>query len=237
LKLVHLVTGGANPPAPALPSLQIATSSLGVNAQVEMVGNGQSLNVNGGGAPVQDYWNVTGSPMSPTWTQVSATLATPQPGNASGYETISSNAIRYGDNNVSTVTGASPINDGSPWTVDVFTTQFNNSYYYPGGTVQTDEAQATTGDSGGAVFSLVGSQWVLSGIMVAADSFANQPSNVSPSVPSGTGTAVFGNSTYIADLSVYRSQILAVVPEPSSLVLAALGGVALVIAAVRRRKR
>jgi len=230
LKLVHIVTGGANPPAPLLSNLQIATSSPGLGDQVEMVGNGQNLNVDGiTGLPVQYYWSVTGPPLSPTWTQ------TTSPGNASGYETTSGNTIRYGDNNISTVTNPVPVNDGSPYTVTAFQTTFINTYY-TGGTAYPDEAQATSGDSGGAVFSFVGGQWVLSGIMVAEATYANQPTNVTPTVSNGSGTAVFGDESYIADLSVYRSEILAIVPEPSSVVLAALGGIGLVIAAVRRRR-
>ena len=231
LKLVHIVTGGANPPAPVLSSLQIATSSPGLDDKVEMVGNGQSLNVDPiTGLPVQYYWSVTGSPMSPTWTQ------TTPPGDASGYETTSGNTIRYGDNNVSDTTNPVPTADGSPYTVTAFQTTFNDAVYAPGGTLQPDEAQATSGDSGGAVFSFVGGQWVLSGIMVAEAEYVNQPTNVTPAIGDGSGTAMFGDESYIADLSVYRSQIVAVVPEPSSLVLAALGCIGLMIAARSRRR-
>jgi hypothetical protein len=195
-----------------------------------MVGNGQNLNLNGIGLPEQYYWTVTGPPLSPTWTQSSS------PGDASGYETTSGNTIRYGDNNISTVTNPVPVNDGSPYTVTAFQTTFINTYY-TGGTAYADEAQATSGDSGGAVFSFVGGQWVLSGIMVAEATYVNQPTNVTPTVSNGSGTAVFGDESYIADLSVYRNEILAIVPEPSSVVLAALGGIGLVIAAARRRRR
>ncbi|HEX4142387.1 MAG TPA: PEP-CTERM sorting domain-containing protein [Pirellulales bacterium] len=237
LKVVHIVTGGANPPAPVLPNLQIASSSLGLGATVEMVGNGQSLNVDESGSPVQYYWNATGPDNNLTWTQVSASMADPQPGNASGYVTTDTNTIRYGENDVSNVTGASPVYDGSSYTVTAFTTTFNDSYYSPSATLYSDEAQATLGDSGGAVFSFVDGQWQLVGIMVAEATYSNQPSNVSPSLGDAAGTAVFGDESYIADLSVYRSQIVAVVPEPSSLLMAALGGLGLLLAAVRRRLR
>lgn len=40
--------------------------------------------------------------------------------------------------------------------------------------------------------------------------------------PSPGLTAVFSNNTYMADLSYYRSQIVAVVPEPSAAMLAGM---------------
>jgi hypothetical protein len=66
------------------------------------------------------------------------------------------------------------------------------------------ESQATLGDSGGAVFYKNGDNWELTGIMIGA----------SPIV--GTGlqggqppdTVLFGNWTAMADLSIYRDEIL-----------------------------
>jgi hypothetical protein len=66
------------------------------------------------------------------------------------------------------------------------------------------------------VFVKNGGQWQLAGIMVAVAGYSGQPS---PEL-----TAVFGNDTFIADLSYYRNQIVAVVPEPDA---ATLAGVAL----------
>jgi hypothetical protein len=61
------------------------------------------------------------------------------------------------------------------------------------------EAIGTNGDSGGAAF-VDGS---LAGILVAVWSYGGQAS----------GTSVFGNGTYVADLSYYRDQILLVAGE------------------------
>ena len=61
----------------------------------------------------------------------------------------------------------------------------------------TAEAQAVAGDFGGAVFAKHGGQWQLAGIMVAAEGYSGQPS---PEL-----TAVFGNETFMADLSYYRN--------------------------------
>ncbi|QBG48259.1 hypothetical protein EGM51_12970 [Verrucomicrobia bacterium S94] len=63
-----------------------------------------------------------------------------------------------------------------------------------------DEAQGATYDSGGGVFYQNGSQWALAGIMLSIGTYGNQPS----------GTAVYGNKTYIADLQYYAGQIAAV---------------------------
>jgi hypothetical protein len=68
------------------------------------------------------------------------------------------------------------------------------------------EAQAAHGDSGGAGFAPRRGRWVLAGIMIAVKSLPLQPAN----------SSVIGNTTYFADLSHYRAEILAIVgPEPS----------------------
>ncbi|MGE4608423.1 MAG: trypsin-like serine protease [Myxococcota bacterium] len=59
------------------------------------------------------------------------------------------------------------------------------------------EAIAARGDSGGAAFARGAGRWELAGILLAVDSFQDQPPR----------TAVYGNQTYIADLSVYHDQI------------------------------
>ena len=70
---------------------------------------------------------------------------------------------------------------------------------------ETFEAMGSSGDSGGGVFYKNGSTWELSGMMSAIGTVTGQPSN----------TSVFGNVTYAADLSVYRNDIVALIPEPS----------------------
>jgi hypothetical protein len=87
------------------------------------------------------------------------------------------------------------------------------------------EAQAAVGDSGGATFAWNGLQWELAGIMFAIGSlYTDQP----------PGTSLYGNLTFSADLSFYRSQILDVMamPEPRG---AIWPGVALVAMLARRR--
>ena len=94
------------------------------------------------------------------------------------------------------------------------------------------EGQAVSGDSGGAVLYYDGANWVLSGMMVAVRTFDNQPG--------GASTAVLGNATLIADLSYYRAEIFAAIPEPSQTILFGIGGLTLLFrrhreSSVRRR--
>ncbi|MAJ59918.1 MAG: hypothetical protein CBC48_08055 [bacterium TMED88] len=62
------------------------------------------------------------------------------------------------------------------------------------------EAQVTLGDSGGAVFWKNQGQWELTGILFAANFYPGQPEK----------TALEGNLSVAADLSHYRSEIMAI---------------------------
>jgi hypothetical protein len=96
----------------------------------------------------------------------------------------------------------------------VFTTWFDQN----GPFHTTHEAQAATGDSGGAVFH--GSD--LAGIMIAIGAYTNQPAS----------TTLYGQPTYSADLPTYRDEIVAL-PEPVGGLWA---GTALVVTLRRRRR-
>jgi hypothetical protein len=71
---------------------------------------------------------------------------------------------------------------------------------------EPQEAQAAIGDSGGAGFAPRRGSWVLAGIMIAVKSLPGQPDS----------SAVIGNTTHLADLSHYRSEIQAIIGSPPS---------------------
>ena len=184
LKLYHLAT------TPNLPSLVSLIDSASPSGRVIMVGNGLNIGT-------QQYWHVDASSATWQWTEQSPP-ANPGPFDASGFDVVGANTIRWGENDVATT--GNIVDDGYG-TTNTFTTQFDN-LAYTGVAPLASEAQATNGDSGGAVFAPVGGQWELAGIMIAtSETYNNQP-------PS---TALFGDVTYIADLSVYRSEILATI--------------------------
>ncbi len=83
-----------------------------------------------------------------------------------------------------------------------FWTEFTQA---PPPQVTAHEAQAATGDSGGALFADNGGGWELGGVLFAIAAFGGQPAN----------SAFYGNLTYAVDLAFYRSAILAVTTRPA----------------------
>lgn len=191
--------------SPALPSVSLALSTPTVGSQVMMIGNGRTQ------AATRTYWDRTVIPGSAndTWVETTEALS-----NISGFQTTGTQEVRWGENLVNAEQFIIDVGQGD---VISFSTGFDAAGL-------THEAQGVSGDSGGAVFSYDGSAWSLSGMMYAVSTYENQPG--------GATTAVFGVETAIADIASYRTQILNVIPEPSSGLLAILGGVVL----VRRRR-
>ena len=190
---------------PGLPWLPIASSTPANNSAVTMIGAGRNRGA-------FTTWVVDTAPTPWVWT-----VSNVSP-NAAGYLWDSSRTTRWGTNNV----------DAAGWityTIDnsksVYALQ--STFTFSGSS--SSEAIAAPGDSGGGLFTKNGSSWDLAGIMLVTDAFSGQPGS----------TSVYGNATYSADLSFYRSQIIAVVPEPGALALAALGGLTLGVGALRRR--
>ncbi len=116
-----------------------------------------------------------------TWGQSSI------PSSYAGYIWAGTNIMRWGTGLVSDVAAPQGLLTTSETT---FATTFTGA--------TTFDAQVTPGDSGGAVFSQDASgQWNLAGVIFGNGSLIGQP----------WGTSVFGDKSWSADLSVYRSVI------------------------------
>ena len=155
-------------------------------------------------------WAVNTGTIPYVWTVSSTNVA------AAGYLWDSTRTMRWGTNTTSGTSWVTIPDNGK--SVLSFETTFNDILG------NSSEAQAAPGDSGGAVFYKNGGTWELAGMIASIGAFSGQP-----------GAAVFGNVTYSADLSFYRSQIVTIVPEPSGIGLAAVGCAAVFF--IRRRKR
>jgi hypothetical protein len=119
------------------------------------------------------------------WT--SSWISSSTPSTYAGYIWAATNDVRWGTNVISSVGVPEGIGVNSE---TAFATQFTGNTLY--------DAQGSPGDSGGAVFHQDGSgQWTLTGIMFTVNYLVGQPE----------GTSVVGDTTYSADLSIYRSEI------------------------------
>jgi len=158
------------------PSLpNLSFGSISTGASVTMIGSGFD------GASSKTYWDSS-------WSEV------PNAGGASyvGYKWLDTYTKRWGTNSVSVSSFTANYGYGN---VTMLGTTFDQS---------NGDAQVSTGDSGGGVFTNTG---LLAGIMLTTGTYGSQPSS----------TSVAGDKSYFADMSVYGSRILAVVPEPSIL--------------------
>jgi secreted trypsin-like serine protease len=205
---------------PGLPTVSINSGSPAVNADVMMIGRGRDQ------AASVTYWDVTVNTgiNNDVWTEVPAGT----PGiDREGFKTSDSRTIRWGENDVAANGQVFNYSFGSPsQVVDVisFTTSFDAG-------AKTHEAQAVSGDSGGAVFVDNSGTWTLAGVMLTVQIFDNQPW----AQPGAKPTAVIGNQTVMADLSYYRGEIFSItsIPEPGVALLCVLGGC--VFSGIRRR--
>ena len=191
---------------PMLPAPVISASAPAVGDDIVMIGNGLNRQLS------RTFWQVT--PV--TGNDNDIWVETVGPHNVEGFKAGTGSTKRWGRNDAE-ITGLNL--DYGVGTVRSFASFFNDDPGLP------DEAQAILGDSGGGVFHKNITQWELSGVMLAAGTspFDNPPAD----------TAMFEQSfTLMADLSFYRSQILGIIPEPSSALLLA-GGLAVTL---RRRR-
>ena len=164
---------------PELPVLRIAAKTPPQGAKLFLAGNGPRRNA------AASCWNAAGQP-----------AAKPGPGVRCGFEWVKKekeedppmNAARWGSNVVAEGAALFPGPQGTR--TPVFGTRFRP----PGAGASAHEAQAGVGDSGGPVFVAEGDGWVLAGVMLG----------VSAQLPRA---AVFGDRTWVADLSAYRESI------------------------------
>ena len=143
-----------------------------------------------------------------------------------GYLWLGSKTLRWGTNRI-----------GGAWlpgpsdTVSWFTYFDESGFQHT-----THEAQASEGDSGGAVFVKNGGVWELMGILHTISAWPGD----TPESGQQAGSALYGNATAIADLSFYRGDLMDLtsvpVPEPGGTLMLA-SGVAFLLTAGRRRLR
>jgi hypothetical protein len=224
LLLFRLTTEPTLPGGQALPTLTLSTATPAIGATVTLIGAGGAVTT----SAMETHWNVTESGGVFTWTEVMSG------GNRHGYESTIAQKM-WGTNRVEndatfypsdTYPGHAVVADAGGGATISFFTEFDDPGMM-GGDATPSEAQAMGGDSGSAVFYKDGPTWVLAGTTYAVDIFTGQPG--------GTSTAVYGNTTFAADLSnpTYRSQILAItaIPELGSVWL--LGAVAALLGIAR----
>lgn len=194
-------------PTPPLPDLEIRSDSSLPTGEVIMIGNGRSR----GAASDSDdpgIWTPAGEPSPSVKGWYWSAPATP----------------RWGTNEIADFYWCPECID-----TESFYTVFDNV----GDSGHTEhEAQASSGDSGGALFAKAGGDWELAGVMWAVITYIGQNENTS---------ALRGNVTLAADLSFYRDDIMTLtattpVPEPA-LVLQLITGAGFLSWVQRRRSR
>lgn len=202
---------------PGLPSVSLA-SEFGMNDFVMMVGSGKQRGD-------RAFWSVATSTTPWTWTPVTSGSST-----IDGYSLLQDRAMSWGLNFIA---DSQPVSIGG-LRVSSVTTEFRTAFSGEGQAGR--EGQATVGDSGGPVFRQnEESLWELAGIIVGASHLSGQPD----AVLLGHTSSDFYSETYIADLTVYRDQIVTItaVPEPGTVGLAVAAAATGILGRGLRRRR
>lgn len=194
---------------PSLTSLSVSTTVPAASTSLVMAGYGRNR--------VEAAAITSGSNDS-----VSTSVGT-------GYHWAGTRIMRWGTNVVENLGGGDTLTDVNLG-LGYLTTTFITDFDTPGGGqwLSSNEAQGSSGDSGGAAFINDNGEWVLAGIMSTVAGFSGQDTN----------SAAFGNLTYITDVNTYSSDIqnaigVTLIPEPSvTALLTTIGSLALL-----RRKR
>jgi hypothetical protein len=218
---------------PSAPSMPIASTTPAVGAKLTLVGYGSAI-IPG---TSESHWTRTQTSPPPN-EHYAYSPSDETNGTFHGYLS-NTGGKHWGTNLVEDDEQIEPIGDANH-TVPVdtysgdpthgetisFFTNFDKLQYTLANPTDS-EAQAQSGDSGSGAFLKVGGVWTLVGTTFAIDIEIDQPG--------GTGGALYGNRTFIADLATYRSQILTIafVPEASS-ALFLLVAAATALAARRR---
>lgn len=187
---------------PNVAPLAISAESPLPGTEVTLIGNGRNR------ADELTYWNRTGTGTNILWE------VTEDATNYAGYTTVNDNSVRWGtnlierdetffrerdaDNNYVVPTSGQVVTFLTEF--DLANTQSNDIMKGENGSVATDfESQAVINDSGGAVFAPSGASWDLAGVIIAVGGYDEQPDV--------RYNALYGNLTFIGDLSVYRDFI------------------------------
>lgn len=197
---------------PGLPTLKISQATPDNGDALVMIGEGLYRQSS------QTYWDVnTSDPSNWVWSEVPMS----GPWDYTGFKWSGSVGRRWGTNQMFD----NQVDFNGLGAVKGFATSF-----VIGATAQ--EANAATGDSGGAVFfkNPDTNEWELSGVMIGTGFL------VGLNHPPSSATIDGYSATLAADLSVYRSQILALVPEPATMILGLAAVPALFMWTRRRRK-
>ena len=180
---------------PGLPGLSLSVVPPAVGTPVTMIGAGRSRWAE---SPYNSVVPFDISFSEDEWVWTEATW----PGDVRGYYLDETSVMRWGNNYIAD--DGEPdadhlvVLDGEHGDVMSLVTQFDEQSNIP------HEAQAVAGDSGGGVFTRVGEDWQLAGIVHAHFPYPDQPDY----------TVMFGNTTYLADVSKYRTQIESIMSAP-----------------------
>jgi hypothetical protein len=190
-----------------LSDLVISQSPLPSNAEVLGIGYGTDYD------PMETWWN----------SQWQKETGTPE---HRGFQLTSGRTKRWGENNIDP--GGQVLLESGAYTTHALQMTFNRL-----GGAGDNEMQAVPGDSGGGLFYNNGGQWELAGVFLARTTYLGEPGVTEDDQP--LDTAVYGNESLAADLRLYRSQIAALVPEPSVLVMLLSLGMGCLVWSVWRR--
>ncbi len=192
---------------PSLPSVPLATSIPTLGQAVVMIGNGLRRTENATTDANTSDASTFGAEM--------------------GYDWSATRLARWGFNNVDFLVGVpangivNTLNLGS-YTTEAWSADFDEPG--AGEWVTSNEGMGALNDSGGGAFAFAGGQWVLTGVTTGVDSV----SSAETASLFTRGSNALYRGTFFTDVGTFDTDVTAVtgllIPEPSSLGLAAMSG-------------